>query len=99
MWRLPDSEYAKRLEALRQKLVSEGIDALYLTSAPNIFYLTGYFMIKRTTNLAPSRAGVKLKKEDYFPLMSSPGQFLENGGREPTSPAIPGRGPARPATE
>jgi len=32
------------------------------------------------TNLAPSRGGVKLKKEDYFPLMSSSGQFLENGG-------------------
>jgi len=30
------------------------------------------------------QGGVKLKKEDYFPLMSSPGQFLENGGREPT---------------
>ena len=40
------------------------------------------------------QGGVKLKKEDYFPLMSSPGQFLENGGRGPTSPAIPGGGSA-----
>ncbi|MGC8596475.1 MAG: M24 family metallopeptidase [Thermocladium sp.] len=52
MWRLPDSEYAKRLETLRQKLVGEGIDALYLTSAPNIFYLTGYFMIQTERPLA-----------------------------------------------
>ncbi len=46
MWRLPDVEYRDRLERVRRRLSLDGIDALYLTSAPNIFYLTGYFMIQ-----------------------------------------------------
>ena len=44
---------------------------------------------------SPLQGGVKLKKEDYFPLMSSSGQFLGNGGRGPTSPAIPEEDPRR----
>ncbi|GGP19841.1 Xaa-Pro dipeptidase [Thermocladium modestius] len=52
MWRLPDVEYRDRLERVRRRLSLDGIDALYLTSAPNIFYLTGYFMIQTERPLA-----------------------------------------------
>jgi len=49
-------------------------------------------LIKRTTNLA-LKGGVKFKNLLLFLLrMSSSGQFLGNGGRGPTSPAIPGGG-------
>ncbi|MFP3305848.1 MAG: transposase, partial [Thermocladium sp.] len=49
-------------------------------------------MIKRTTSLAPL-GRVKFKNLLLFLFrMPSSGQFLENGGRGPTSPAIPGGG-------
>jgi len=49
-------------------------------------------MIKLTANLA-LKDGVKLKNFLLFLFkMSSSGQFSENGGRGPTSPAIPGGG-------
>ena len=37
-----DAEYAERERRLRQAMATAGLDALYVTSPPNVFYLTGY---------------------------------------------------------
>lgn len=37
-----DDEYAVRLQKVRESMSRAGLDALYVTSPPNLFYLTGY---------------------------------------------------------
>lgn len=37
-----DAEYAERERKVREKMAADGLDALYVTSPPNLFYLTGY---------------------------------------------------------
>ena len=36
------AEYAERERRVRETMAREGLDALYVTSPPNLFYLTGY---------------------------------------------------------
>ncbi len=42
---ISESEYRKRIEAVRKVLQKRRLDALYLTNATSIFYLTGYSFI------------------------------------------------------
>jgi Xaa-Pro aminopeptidase len=37
-----DAEYAERLTKVRESMAAAGLDVLYVTSPPNILYLTGY---------------------------------------------------------
>jgi Xaa-Pro aminopeptidase len=37
-----DGEYASRRERVREEMAARGIDVLYVTSPPNLLYLTGY---------------------------------------------------------
>lgn len=37
-----DAEYAARLVRVRESMAATGLDVLYVTSPPNIFYLSGY---------------------------------------------------------
>jgi len=37
-----DAEYAERARRVREAMAAAGLDALYVTSPPNVFYLTGY---------------------------------------------------------
>jgi Xaa-Pro aminopeptidase len=40
---LPKSEYDRRIERVRQSMLSQGLDALLVTDISNLFYLTGYY--------------------------------------------------------
>jgi len=42
---ISESEYKRRIESVRKKLVKMKLDALYLTSGTSFFYLTGYSYI------------------------------------------------------
>jgi len=42
---ISESEYKRRIESVRKKLVKVKLDALYLTSGTSFFYLTGYSYI------------------------------------------------------
>src|ERR1044072_518922 len=38
----PEYEYRQRRERVRDEMAARGIDVLYVTSPPNLLYLTGY---------------------------------------------------------
>ena len=38
----PEFEYRQRRERVRDEMAARGIDVLYVTSPPNLLYLTGY---------------------------------------------------------
>lgn len=42
---ISEGEYKRRIENVRKVLQRKGLDALYLTNATSIFYLTGYSFI------------------------------------------------------
>jgi Xaa-Pro aminopeptidase len=37
-----DAEYRRRVTAVREEMVRRGVDVLYVTSPPNLYYLTGF---------------------------------------------------------
>src|ERR1044072_4917814 len=82
----PEYEYRQRRERVRDEMAARGIDVLYVTSPPNLLYLTRY-----QAGWSPRRAPPPPPRRPPPPLPPRAPR-----GRAPPPPPPPRRGPPRP---